>query len=197
LTAIALQSPQRISLSVAAVASIAAFPALLPYRLIGFAPNEITWLWRQLSAPLAIGQLASFLVVTGLVCSAWGLVIDAAWGLAPPIAIAERVSATVSLDRSWRLLRNKRWLFVGLLVAISVTEALPSLVAPSVALQIIRNVPADQLAGRFRSFYQVVGAVETVFSTAFHLVLVVMIAAFYKVRLGEDSGENETVEAFA
>jgi hypothetical protein len=193
LTAIALQARRGISLSMAAVASLVTFPALVPYRVVGIAPAEITWLWRQWSAPLPIGQLASFEMLTSLVFGLWALMIAAAWGLTPPVAIAERTDAIVSLDRSWTLLRTKRWLLVGLLVALAVIEGLPALITPLAIFKIEGDVSVDQM----RSFFRVERTAETVFSEAVHLVILVMIAAFYKVASGTDSGETEAAEVFA
>jgi hypothetical protein len=116
-------------IAAAAVAALRSFPALLPYRLLVFAPvlavqlGQRWWLkGHMLQAAAIVSGLALAVLVLRLAAAA-------VWGLIVPVAVAERCGPLAAMGRSAALLAGNRWRWVALEFGVTVASGLPAFVA--------------------------------------------------------------------
>jgi hypothetical protein len=129
IVAAAVLPPPRPPIGAAALAALRSFPALLPPRLLVFAPVlavQFGQRWWLKGHTLQAAAVASEIGVAVLLLR---LAVAAVWGLIIPVAVAERCGPLAAMGRSAALLAGNRWRWVALEFGVTVASALPAFVA--------------------------------------------------------------------
>lgn len=126
----------------------------------------------QPSSPASPGAVLSLLV---LIMSVWALAFYAWFAYALPFVVDQRRAAVDALERSWTLTRRRRWLLLGLALALMLVLGVFSLLLRKGMLSVPGLALIDQPWVSIRGMSAIVSALtvalQIIFSAALYLEL--------------------------